>query len=1235
MISQYGRRPIIQLGVATMGLSFILFSTLSYVDNPTLYIIIVFAIRLLQGFASSSIQTTCYSICTNFYPDKKEALVGYIEAVTGIGLILGPIIGSVLYTMGGFTFTFFTFGSVFIVTTFYINKIFPKRIDNDTVNQIKEQFAQYKLISGERQDDREKNQSNKTSEIGYFTLLSNSRFLFGAISASLGYFLYGFMEPILAFRLNDYKLNQLQIGLFFTILPVFYIPCSILVQFMPRGIEKRAILIVACALSFFVNLCVGPSQILGFPDSIIMMGVGQALHGIVDPFILVPSLPEMINSVADKYPYNETQVNDLSSAIFNCFLGIGQISGPLFGSIMTEYFNFRLTSDYVAVICLAFALIYFVFGQGYSAFRDSEWTNYGEPIKFGSSMISTPLNRSRVYSSHSHDIYIRQRKHSGFSNIPQFTDMQNSVRYFQQQSFTQDKDFYKILEVRTNANSNEIKKAFFNLAKKYHPDILQSQKHKHVDYKKAQERFKEINEAYQILSNEVLRLKYDEFRGYVIENEEPMIDPSIREDSIYSQLLRRRIDKLKKQQEPQRKYNLDEELRKLEQIKAKRQQEQQERKNEAYRKRQDAINQMFFKKEWEKINIKSRESGDSKSYYKVQSINLDKDQPDEKQYEKIIVEQNKDQAAQMESDTTKVKEPKDGDERGGFLQHKTDYLSSHDNLEYFTSEFDNSARVEKMDRFMNFLYKIVYYGVFSLISVLAYLHFSQKFEAQKYASLVTQKKQRKGVEMFENEDKQVEIYVDNQLIEVVETSDNEPELPGMVGRLKSNQFMVANNNIYPLLKSAIRYLVNAQNNKETLQDFNFYNSKIKAAIKNEDIYDDVINKMKLNYEPYGVNYRHNSADMKEIQRDVDSKLSIFDNLIFIYYVCKYCETVGLEALLAVQDKISYPQKRRVVEYILQTECELGVQASSWKHCLLFLYMSGFYRVRNEDVELSHIEIKDANVNAQKNMIVMHGLLGNKLNWRGLCNRDEVLFQFKIFINENLQILAKRNCYLVELRNHMSSNHHDEMNYMVITDDIIRFADKLQLEKFTVLGHSLGGRTAMTLACRFPDRVDGCISVDSAPVDERTNLKFREFTYSVLEFMNSLSNKSLSKDQAIKEAQVFFKNKTQFVALLERNMDPNHKDEVKWLVNAEALFKEYDNIPYFDEQLRYQGPCYHLVGEKSRQYSYSAYQKVFPNITTEDIVVVNGAGHWVHFDKPLETIKHIAKFLDKIDSNNQS
>jgi len=59
--------------------------------------------------------------------------VGYIEAVTGIGLIIGPIIGSTLYHIGGFAFTFFAFGSMFVIFMLFVKKMFPKRIDEDSI----------------------------------------------------------------------------------------------------------------------------------------------------------------------------------------------------------------------------------------------------------------------------------------------------------------------------------------------------------------------------------------------------------------------------------------------------------------------------------------------------------------------------------------------------------------------------------------------------------------------------------------------------------------------------------------------------------------------------------------------------------------------------------------------------------------------------------------------------------------------------------------------------------------------------------------------------------------------------------------------------------------------------------------------------------------------------------------------------------------------------------------------
>ena len=59
----------------------------------------------------------------------------------------------------------------------------------------------------------------------------------------------------------------------------------------------------------------------------------------------------------------------------------------------------------------------------------------------------------------------------------------------------------------------------------------------------------------------------------------------------------------------------------------------------------------------------------------------------------------------------------------------------------------------------------------------------------------------------------------------------------------------------------------------------------------------------------------------------------------------------------------------------------------------------------------------------------------------------------------------------------------------MSEDIIRFADQNAIEKFTVLGHSMGARTAMTLMGRYPDRIDGAISVDAAPVNESGNPSF--------------------------------------------------------------------------------------------------------------------------------------------------
>ena len=153
-----------------------------------------------------------------------------------------------------------------------------------------------------------------------------------------------------------------------------------MIPFVPEGVEKRAILILCIFLSFLGNLCVGPSQFFGFPDEMWVMIVGQALHGILDPCILVPALPEMIECSLPLFPGQETEVNDLSSGIYNTFLGIGQVLAPIFGSLVVNAFEdkakgFKVCIDLVSLICLVYAIAYYVICDGWNAFGESRWRN--------------------------------------------------------------------------------------------------------------------------------------------------------------------------------------------------------------------------------------------------------------------------------------------------------------------------------------------------------------------------------------------------------------------------------------------------------------------------------------------------------------------------------------------------------------------------------------------------------------------------------------------------------------------------------------------------------------------------------------------------------------------------------------------------------------------------------------------------------------------------------------------
>ena len=119
------------------------------------------------------------------------------------------------------------------------------------------------------------------------------------------------------------------------------------------------------------------------------------------------------------------------------------------------------------------------------------------------------------------------------------------------------------------------------------------------------------------------------------------------------------------------------------------------------------------------------------------------------------------------------------------------------------------------------------------------------------------------------------------------------------------------------------------------------------------------------------------------------------------------------------------------------------------------------------------------------------------------------------------IRNRRNSILVDLRNHGESDHHSSMTYNEMADDVIKHLDKLKVEKFTLVGHSMGAKTAMHIATKLKDRVDGLIIVDAAPKDHRDNVNIYGNTQTIVNAVSEFDVRDKTRRQVIEKFKEMF------------------------------------------------------------------------------------------------------------------
>ena len=239
------------------------------------------------------------------------------------------------------------------------------------------------------------------------------------------------------------------------------------------------------------------------------------------------------------------------------------------------------------------------------------------------------------------------------------------------------------------------------------------------------------------------------------------------------------------------------------------------------------------------------------------------------------------------------------------------------------------------------------------------------------------------------------------------------------------------------------------------------------------------------------------------------------------------------------------------------------------------------------------------------LIILHGLFGSADNWLSIAKGLED--QFTV--------------YLVDQRNHGDSGHHKEWNYEVMSKDLGEFMEDEGLEKAHLMGHSMGGKTTMTLALTHPEKVDRLIVVDIAPrfypVHHREILKG-------LNAINIDQLKSRTEADTILSEHIKSKGTRQF---LLKSLGRDDSGKFKWKLNLDVITHDIENV---SQAINVEGifdhPTLFIKGETSeyvQDKDRADIQKYFPE---SKIITIKQAGHWIHADQPEAVIKTVRAFL---------
>jgi esterase len=238
------------------------------------------------------------------------------------------------------------------------------------------------------------------------------------------------------------------------------------------------------------------------------------------------------------------------------------------------------------------------------------------------------------------------------------------------------------------------------------------------------------------------------------------------------------------------------------------------------------------------------------------------------------------------------------------------------------------------------------------------------------------------------------------------------------------------------------------------------------------------------------------------------------------------------------------------------------------------------------------------------LVILHGLFGSLDNWFSIAK--ELMEHFTL--------------YLVDQRNHGDSPHSEDWNYAVMVEDLKELFDAEGLDKVFLMGHSMGGKTVMNFAVKYPERVEKLIVADISP------RYYPVHHESILEGLNSLNLKEIKSRKEADDQLAKYISELGIRQFLLKSLTRDSTG-FTWKINLSAITKNIENVgEALAEGTKFDGPTLFLAGANSNYIQQKDLQDLETHFPNYELEFIADAGHWLHAEQPHSVVEEMRRFL---------